>query len=311
MMVHHSETLMLDIPTTNCLRGLSILIIVIFHVILYYGISPFFNLPGSVAVAVFLFLSGYGVNESWKKHGMKHFWLKKFRRIILPYYILLLVKSVVTGQFQWQDMLLDMTFIHSSYWFIEYIVRCYFVFWVARKFFPRKSYTVFIIFGLLSLNLFMQLEAEQSFSFFAGMLVSDNIEKIHHFDQKKLSRIFLCSFAIGLFFYLFKAIPVIHQYKGTLPYHYILLFIKLPLAICCILLPYYFTQLSHSGILHKVGKCSLELYLVHMAFLPYLSQGLKGMLWFTLLTALFTIIFYLLDTRVIPKLVPISDHSAS
>ncbi|GEM_PF-4800348 len=48
-----------------------------------------------------------------------------------------------------------------------------------------------------------------------------------------------------------------------------------------------------------------------MAFLPYLSQGLKGMLWFTLLTALFTIIFYLLDTRVIPKLVPISDHSAS
>ena len=157
----------------------------------------------------------------------------------------------------------------------------------------------------------MQLEAEQSFSFFAGMLVSDNIEKIHLFDQKKLSRIFLCSFAIGLFFYLFKAIPVIHQYKGTLPYHYILLFIKLPLAICCILIPYYFTQLSHSGLLYHVGKCSLELYLVHMAFLTYLSQGLKGILLFTLLTALFTTVFYLFNVRVLAMLVPISDHSAS
>ena len=81
------------------------------------------------------------------------------------------------------------------------------------------------------------MEAELSFSFFAGMLVSDNIEKVHHLSYKKVSNLFFYSFAIGLFFYLSKAIPVIHQYKGTLPYHYILLFIKLPLAICCILYP--------------------------------------------------------------------------
>lgn len=307
--MHYSETLKLDISTTNSLRGLSILIIVIFHVILYYGISPLFNLPGSVAVAVFLFLSGYGVNESWKKRGLKHFWLKKLRRIILPYYLLLLVKAAVTGQFSWHDFLLDITFIHSSYWFIEYLVRCYLVFWLARKFFSRHTSVVFILFGLLSLNLFMQLEAEQSFSFFAGMLVSDHIEKVHFLGHKQVSQIFLCCFAIGLFFYLFKAIPVIHQYKGTLPYHYILLFIKLPLAICCILLPYYFTQLSRSRILHQLGQCSLELYLVHMIFLPYLSQGIKGMLLFILFTALFTIVFYLFDSRVLPQLIPIPNQS--
>lgn len=149
-MMQHSETLKLDISTTNVLRGLSILIIVIFHIVLYYGFSPLFNLPGSVAVAVFLFLSGYGVNESWKKRGLRHFWLKKLRRIILPYYLLLLVKAAITGQFSWHDFLLDITFIHSSYWFIEYVVRCYFVFWLVRKFFPRHTSVVFILFGLLS-----------------------------------------------------------------------------------------------------------------------------------------------------------------
>ena len=219
------------------------------------------------------------------------------------------MKAAITGQFSWHDFLLDITFINSSYWFIEYVVRCYFVFWLVRKFFPRHTSVVFILFGLLSLNLFMQLEAEQSFSFFVGILASDHIEKVHRLVHKQVLQIFLCCFATGLFFYLFKAIPVIHQYKGTLPYHYILLFIKLPFAINCILLPYYFTQLSRYRILYQLGKCSLELYLVHMIFLPYLNQGIKGILLFILFTALSTIVFYLFDARVLPQLIPIRDQS--
>ncbi len=307
----HAETLIFDRATTNSLRGLAILVIVLFHVILYYGISPLFNLPVSVAVAAFLFLSGYGVNESWKKRGLAHFWLKRFRRIILPYYLFLLAEAAVTRHFVWHDFLLDITFVHSSYWFIEYVVRCYLVFWLARKLFPRHPYAVFLVFGLLSLNLFMQMEAEQSFSFFAGVLVSDNVERICRLSHKKVSRVFLCCLGIGSFFYLFKAIPLIHQYKGTLIYQYILLFIKLPLAICCLLLPYYFPRLSSSGVLHGLGKCSLELYLVHMAFLPFLDRGVSGMLWFVLLTILLTTVFYLFDAHVMPRLIPIPDSAAS
>ena len=73
-----------DIANRNCtttLRGIAILIIMIGHV----GVSGFgcrlFNPFGGIGVAMFLFLSGYGLSESFKKNGLNHFWKKKMMRI--------------------------------------------------------------------------------------------------------------------------------------------------------------------------------------------------------------------------------------
>ena len=53
---------------TNCLRGIAAVIIVVFHVLITWDCPRVVNLPGSVAVALFLFLSGFGIHESYKKN---------------------------------------------------------------------------------------------------------------------------------------------------------------------------------------------------------------------------------------------------
>lgn len=61
---------------TTCVRGISVLLIAIFHILLEWGNMPrYINLTGSVCVAAFLFLSGYGIHESFKKNGLNKFGL--------------------------------------------------------------------------------------------------------------------------------------------------------------------------------------------------------------------------------------------
>lgn len=156
---------------TTCVRGISVLLIAIFHILLEWGNMPrYINLTGSVCVAAFLFLSGYGIHESFKKNGLNKYWLKRFKRIILPYTLFITVLIPFNGNFEWNEYILDITYIHSSYWFIEYVVWNYVVYWFAQRFCSRHIYVVFLVFGLFSLNVLMQIEAEQSFSFGGGYI---------------------------------------------------------------------------------------------------------------------------------------------
>ena len=43
---------------------------------------------GGIGVALFLFLSGYGLNESYKAHVLKLFWIKRITKVLLPYFII-------------------------------------------------------------------------------------------------------------------------------------------------------------------------------------------------------------------------------
>lgn len=57
---------------TNCLRGIAILLIMSGHIVGTMGfryINPF----GGTGVALFLFLSGFGCNESYKHKGLGNF----------------------------------------------------------------------------------------------------------------------------------------------------------------------------------------------------------------------------------------------
>jgi peptidoglycan/LPS O-acetylase OafA/YrhL len=85
---------------TNCLRGISVLIIFFLHIIFKWEDMPrFLSLPASLFVSVFIFLSGYGIHESYKKHGLKGYWHKRFKRIILPYTLLITVSIPFTNNF--------------------------------------------------------------------------------------------------------------------------------------------------------------------------------------------------------------------
>jgi len=293
--------MILDRNETNCVRGLAALIIVIFHLFIAWEFPRVVNLAVSVAVAAFLFLSGYGINESYKKTELKNYWQKKLRRIMIPFWLFVTILRVVKQSFNWHDYLLEMTFIDSDYWFIPYLMWCYLFYWIVQRFFPCWIVPLFVAGGLLGLNLLYQIAAEQSFSFFAGVMASRHIQQIRQLLQKKLLEAGSVLVSIGIVFLLIKEIPEIHAYKGTVAYNYLLLPIKLSLGVAMIILPTFCKWMTKSRLLYLSGISSLEIYLVHMAIVNDIDMKWIDVLFFIAFTATTTWLFYQLNHRIIDK----------
>ena len=290
-----------DQKETTSVRGMAILMIAIFHLFIAWEWPRVVNLPGSVGVAAFLFLSGFGINESYKKTGLKEYWRKKLRRIMIPFWLFSTLLFFVRQTFNWHDYLLEVAFIKSDYWFIPYLVWCYLLYWIVQRFFKRWLVLIFVFAGFAGLNMLHQMAAEQSFSFFAGVMVSRNIDKVRQLSECKIYQTGGCLFAIGVTFLLIKEIPEVHNFKGTFFYNYLLLPIKLSLGILLTLLPSLWKWMTKSRLLYLCGISSLEIYLVHMALVNYTSMNWQDGLTFFALTAIGTWLFYQLNHRIINK----------
>ena len=89
-----TENNILSRQNTLWMQGVSALLIMLMHFVMQLESYPrFFNIFGSVAVAVFLFISGFGINESYKTHGINNFWKKRFLRVIIPCWTIFCKKS--------------------------------------------------------------------------------------------------------------------------------------------------------------------------------------------------------------------------
>ena len=69
---------------TQALKGFAAMGIFVFHM-LGYDIWPVFNMWGGLFIAVFLALSGYGIEESFREKGLDGFWMKRLGKLILPF----------------------------------------------------------------------------------------------------------------------------------------------------------------------------------------------------------------------------------
>ena len=106
-----------DQKETTSVRGMAILMIAIFHLFIAWEWPRVVNLPGSVGVAAFLFLSGYGINESYKKTGLKEYWRKKLRRVMIPFWLFVTILFFFKQTSNWHDLemyLVHMTFVNST-----------------------------------------------------------------------------------------------------------------------------------------------------------------------------------------------------
>ena len=147
----------------------------------------------------------------------------------------------------------------------------------------------------MGVNLFQaetQIEAEQAFSFVAGVWASQYIERLRGVEARKVIAFTIASFLFGLFFLLLKEIPSVHSYKGTLLYNYILLCIKMPMAISLIVLPLFIPILLHFRLLYLAGISSLEIYLVHLSMLDMIDMNYLNLFYYVCLTVLLTYLFY-------------------
>lgn len=265
---------LLGFDYTNCLRGIAILLIMGSHIVSTMGnvrwITPF----GGIGVALFLFLSGFGCNESYKRKGLEVFWRKRIKRVLLPYAIVITLVYVFKQKWNLVSWLLEITGLCTSFWFIAFMMKWYIAFWVTTKFIPRYRLVVMEVFAVVALFLFPNIEAEQAMSFLLGVICSEKIQNVKCFSRKQLAAIAVVGLATGVIFLALKQLPAMRQYEGEWIFATVQLMIKLPSAMGLVAALSFIPILIRSWYLMLAGVISYELFLVHFPFYAHLDGQL-------------------------------------
>ena len=135
----------LDKPTTDWIRGVAILIIVIHHGVQHYNGFQFlypFQALGYGAVAVFLLLSGYGLGVQYQRkvNYLQNFLDSKILRLYITFwcaYLLMYIASVIGSNpvplEKVVPNLLMMSVIDTPTWYIKVQAGLYILFFLIFR----------------------------------------------------------------------------------------------------------------------------------------------------------------------------------
>lgn len=228
---------------------------------------------GGTGVAMFLVLSGYGLNESRKAKGMDGFWKKKAMRVFLPWVLFCIVITSLEKPFS-LETLANYVLCVKHYWYVKYLFFCYVVFWISNRFFFRYRWAIFVAFAVFSLFGMGALQAEQSLSFLTGIVLSECKDRIERMTRKGDAWACIFFLVMGIAFLAVKQLPWIREQLDTPIYFAVQIWIKLPLALGIMLLLW---LIPHRYSMNRLflfwGTVSYELYLTHIALL---NAGVVG-----------------------------------
>ena len=289
---------------TNAVRGICALAIFLFHIIIGISSSAVFHFWGGMFVAVFLILSGYGINESFHKHGLKDYWHKRLTKVIVPTLVFASCFSLFDPQRNMQTLVNEVLYITPTYWFVFHVTKCYVVYWLARRYMGKRWGLFLILCAVVCLNYQacdMHLESEQSFSFLFGVLLSEKKEWFNRQSAQKV-RVAVCGcFLIGLLAFGLKTLPTLHAYIGTVSYNYLLCPFRLTWGIVALYLLARLNVIERSRMLAFCGRTSLEVYIAHIPLLPLITT-LSSVPTFVGFSLLSFALLYVYTTYVQPRL---------
>ncbi|EBP2409727.1 acyltransferase, partial [Salmonella enterica] len=80
---------MLTLQKTKELKGISIVLVMLFHLVTIHKTTLPYELRwvASFGVSVFLLVSGYGLFLSEKRNGLKDFFKKRFSSVYIPFVV--------------------------------------------------------------------------------------------------------------------------------------------------------------------------------------------------------------------------------
>lgn len=260
---------------STALKGVAIVIVMLGHCASLWMGGRMLTPLGGIGVALFLITSGYGLNESYKTHGLSDFWMKRLSKVYLPYLTVVLIWAVFSWE-SWNHFLFQALCVRSMYWFVPYIIGWYIMFWFCSRFLPRWRLPLFFAAGIASIFLLPEIEAEQALSFPAGVWLSRYVESGRSILLNNSKRLIITSLLIlvGGGMLLMKQFPHIRTFEGTWLYSTIQLFIKFPLALAVVAGLGSVWRWAVSPFVLISGMISYELYLLHFPFYGHVGTRL-------------------------------------
>lgn len=260
---------------TTILRGLAAWLIFIFHILLPFNITPLFNFIGGTCVAVFLLISGYGINESFHKKGLNNYWQVRWHRVILPFLLLCACCNLLSPIGTFKNFIYELLYIKPTFWFIFYVTSCYLTYWLSRRFGGPYWKVWLCLYSIFILNIRTpsgHLEAEQCFSFLLGVMASERKQWLSTISGRRVVKVAGLLFIVGAFFYIIKVIPLVHSYKNTIIYHYLLMPFRLSWAVVFMVIFTSRGKFFANSFLRWSGRYSLEIYIAHIPFIGYIQD---------------------------------------
>lgn len=282
---------------TEIMKGIAILLVLINHIGRSYKVSIVEPL-GAVGVCIFLILSGFGVNESYKFTGKKNYFIKRFKKVIIPYWIICIIYLFTANEFSIKlfiEWLILFQLPTGIFWYIRMITYWYIVFYISKSIRNSKNRYVFIMI-MSSIISFVYIKDRiylwQIFSFPLGLVISDNLELFKKYIEKNFKYITIYSFLISIVAVILKKTPYVDNRTFGFCDTTLQIVINLSLAIFIGMMVYILQNINLWRFAQVVGKKSYEIYLVHPFFLYWLSdRRLLTMITYLITVSVLSIIF--------------------
>lgn len=292
----------LDIQSTNCIKGIAILFILVGHIAGTFHTVVFTPLP-ALGVSLFLMCSGYGLSQSYKSKGLNNFWGKKISRVLLPYAIVITLLVI----FRRYDIdlihyILEITGLKTMYWYVAYQIKWYLVFFFSMLFFHRHCVLIFALVGVLMFLTLDFLEIEQTPAFLIGVFASKYKDRLTKFSRRSMLIQLAVFTFIGVFFLGLKQLPAIREYFGTLLYSIIQMMHNMAFALCIVGIVSILPFIRKNVFLIFCGIISYEIYLVHFPIYPYVGGDFMLAIALISISIITAALFYAVNGKISTKL---------
>ena len=248
---------------------------------------------GVFFVTIFVILSGYGLEESFRTRGLDGYWRKRVEKVVLPVAFFVCAYNFLFPYILPDNLLFagsamrkcfdELFYFSPCFWYVFFILKWYFVYWLGTRFMGERSrWIFFLVCAFFCLNMPSpagNLEAEQSFSFLVGVLLSRKRQWLCSFAQRKVWQWVTILFLVGFVCLVLKTIPPFHDLKGSVAYNYFLCPFRLSIGLAFMPL---LTLLrpGRSVLMQTFGKYSLEIYIAHIPFTALVKDAESTLVFF-------------------------------
>lgn len=182
----------------DVLRAVAILLLILHHGGIYnfrieeYSLLPMRNIVALFLLGTFLFLSGYFLVQSFERRGLWDFWRDKFTRLVIPYWMALLLFIVVLEAAKNPlDILIHFTGTQEvlaprfttpvlTLWYISLTLVYYLIFGILLRWIRKPMHLIiaaFLVYGVaalvrMKLGLFDHRFFDYFFVFGAGVFLA-------------------------------------------------------------------------------------------------------------------------------------------